>query len=174
MKGQECGSSQYICIEHFTPDDYVVSKDRKKVCLKTSAIPSIFSVFLIELKESENLEIEFGTHKLDSHHKISGYATEKNAEIHEITLQKENLHQELERFKRENESEKLVAKARIEYYKGMKQQQAKEIIDLKQQIEHLKNSNDQLKKERNVTFPELNVNICIYFELSHSSSQFRV
>lgn len=158
MKGQECGSSQYICIDHFTPDDYVVSKDEKKISLKTSAIPSIFSVILIELKESEILEIEFGAHELDSHHNIPGYATEKNAEIDEIILQKEKLRQELEKLKRENESQKLFAKARIEYYKGMKQQQEKEVNDLKQQIAHLKNSVDQLTEERNVTFPKINVN----------------
>lgn len=49
LRGQECGSSDYVCLEHFTSSDYNVSSDGKRYSLRAGAIPTIFEVFLIEV-----------------------------------------------------------------------------------------------------------------------------
>lgn len=165
MNGQECTSSKWICIDHFMPDDYVVSKDGKRFTLKSGAIPSVFRVELIDLS---NEDLAFDAHKLNSHI-ISGHAAPKNDdmskinEIQKLTLQNEKLQQEVERLKRQNESDKIVMKACIDNYIGVKQQLSREIHGLKKQIENLKNTADQLASEKDGIFAELNVNILNFY-----------
>lgn len=56
LNGHECGSSNYICIEHFTVHDYTISKDGKRFELESDAIPSVCSISLIEYEEDEEEE----------------------------------------------------------------------------------------------------------------------
>lgn len=51
LAGHECNSSPWVCIDHFTPDDYTVSKDGLRIKLKPTAVPSLFDVIMIEVNE---------------------------------------------------------------------------------------------------------------------------
>lgn len=152
LHGQKCSSSNNICIKHFTPDDYRVSKDGKRITLKADAVPSVFDVLLIELKEGE--DIECAPDKIDLNECDTKYP-EVN-EPHDLELENRNLRQEIERLKCMLESERIVSKSLDDRFKEIKQQQAKELEDLKQQIDYLKKS---LQNERDVKFSGLNVNI---------------
>lgn len=165
MNGLEYGSSQYVCIDHFVPDDYVVSKDGKRFKLKCNAIPSVFSVEMIEIDESENWDNDHGSYKLNSHNNVGGFETEKNADILNITeaqqliSQNEKLQHEIEKLKREKESQKIIMGARIAYFKKKNQQRQKQIGDLNKQLDELINLSDKLTNEKNITFAKMNVNI---------------
>lgn len=162
LVGQECGSGRLICIEHFLSDDYVVSKDGKKFDLKPNAIPSLFNV-LVDLMDSDFLDI--GANDQNFYDNASENAIQKDADILKISSENENLHEEVARLKRQIESDKIFTRSRIEYYKEIKKQQANAITDLKQEVERLKQSVDQLTNEKNITYAGLNVKNCCYSQI---------
>lgn len=55
-----------------------------------------------------------------------------------MKLENEKLRLEIEELKRKQQSEKLIADARIEYVKNIKMNQWKEIESLKKQLDYLK------------------------------------
>lgn len=146
INDQECGSSPLICIDHFTPNDYVISKDGTRFDLKSGAIPSIFNVVLIDYEDGEDI--------------ISDNEVIRDEfDLEEIKSKNKKLQQEIEELKRKIESEKIFTNSCISHYKEMKKKQTKEIEELKRQVAQMKVSIDQLTKERDSMFGSLNVNI---------------
>ena len=134
LAGHECSSSPWVCIDHFTPDDYTVSKDGLKIKLKPMAVPSLFDVIMIEVNENydqtpgfENIEV------IQANSEV-----EVTFELKLLKLENEKLKLEIEELKRKQQSEKLIADARIEYVKNIKMNQRKEIESLKKQLDCLK------------------------------------
>lgn len=146
LNTHECGSSQWICSEHFTSDDYAVSSNGKIFYLKPDAIPTIFNVVLIEFDDEEFSENDISTDEFD---------IEK---IREIKSQNDKLQQEIEQLKSKLGSEKIFLNSQIEYFKEIKKNQAHEIQKLKREVIQLKCTVDQLTKERDSMIGELNVN----------------
>lgn len=146
----ECGSSQYICSDHFTPDDYTVSNDAKKARLKKGSVPSIFDVALIECDDDDVLEDEIRT---DEFH---------IEEIRELKTQNEKLQQEAEQLKCKYEHSVAISNSQFNYFKEIKKQQAKEIQELKRQVSHLKSLVDTVQKEKESMFGDLNVNVATF------------
>lgn len=146
----ECGSSQYICSDHFTPDDYTVSNDGKKARLKKGSVPSIFDVALIECDDDDVLEDEIRT---DEFH---------IEEIRELKTQNEKLQQEAEQLKCKYEHSVAISNSQFNYFKEIKKQQAKEIQELKRQVSHLKSLVDTVQKEKESMFGDLNVNVATF------------
>lgn len=147
LNNHECGSSPWICIDHFSPDDYIVSNNGKRVDLKRGIVPSIFNVVLIEFEGDESLEVEISTNEFNIE------------EVRELKTQIEKLQQESEQLKRKYDGELLFSNSRINYLKEIKQQQAKEIQELKKAVKHLQISMEVSNKEKDSMFGDLNVNI---------------
>lgn len=157
LNAHECCDSPWICINHFTPSDYVVSNKGKRFDLKPGVVPSVFDVIMIECAEDEIATI-FGEE----------YQIEKKAEeidLQEVLSQNDKLRQEIEQYKNQLKNQKIMLNSRVEYHKDIQKQQSKEIQDLKQQAECHRKSIEQLKTERGVTFAELNVDIFYLFVL---------
>lgn len=146
----ECGSSQYICSDHFTADDYIVSKDGKRARLRNGSVPSIFDVALIEYDDDDVLEDEIRT---DEFH---------IEEIRELKTQNEKLQQKAEQLKCKYEHSVAISNSQINYYKEIKKQQAKKIQELKRQVSYLKKLVDTVKKEKDSMFGDLNVNVATF------------
>lgn len=160
LNGQECSSSQWICIEHFTPDDFTTSTDGKKFRLKEGSIPTIFNVFLIEVSEFINAtDLSSNNKELNDDNDLIIDAND----VKEIRIQNMKLQKEVEEMKCKLESEKIITNARINNYKNNNKKYLKEIHHLKEQIGHLKTSIDELKKESDSPFGYLNV---IFFILN--------
>lgn len=147
LNNHECGSSAWICIDHFSPDDYIISNKGKRVDLKHGAVPSIFNIVLIEFEDDESLEVEISANEFNIE------------EVRELKTQNEKMQQEAEQLKRKYDGEILFSNSRINYLKEIKQQQAKEIQELKKTVKHLQSSMEVLKKEKDSMFGGLNVNI---------------
>lgn len=135
LRGVDCGSSAYICIEHFTPESYTIQSGR--INLNTRAVPSIFDIMLIDVDEEEITHInEF-------------YPNESVINTNELqTLQNENamLRREIEKIKTKQEREKNTTNARFETLNTAKQKQTKKIRSLKQQLKYVKKRVEQLQK----------------------------
>lgn len=155
LSDHEFGSSKYICLNHFTPEDYYVWNDGKRVKLKEGAVPSKFDIFLIEYGDGEDTETEINGNRIDSNHNI-------RCEMNELKLEYEKLQREKQQLQRQLESQKIVINSRTDHSKQTKNQQAKEIEVLKRQIDSLNKSVHQLQNEKDITFDELNVNKLCY------------
>lgn len=134
LAGHKCSSSPWVCIDHFTSDDYTVSKDGLRIKLKPMAVPSLFDVIMIEVNEDydqtpgfENIEA------IQTNSEV-----EDTSELKLLKLENEKLILEIEELKRKQQSDKLIADARIEYVKNIKVKQWKEIESLKKQLDCLK------------------------------------
>lgn len=145
LEGQICISSQWVCIDHFSPDDYTISENGTRYDLRPGAVPRIFSVALIKIDGNEQLD-----------NKDTEFDIE---EMHEIKMHNIKLEQKIEQLKSQLESEKIFFVSRIHYFKEAKQQLAKNIVELKREISNLTHSVDKLTKERDSLFADLSVNI---------------
>lgn len=113
-----------MCIEHFTPDDYTISKDGRRFKLKPLAVPSVFDVILIEVNEEYDPE---SAEPLE--HAIN------TTEIQTLRAGDSELIEEIERMKRNDRSKKLILNTR---FKHLKAQQSKQIKSLRNQVMYLK------------------------------------
>lgn len=121
LADQECSSSQWICIHHFTPEDYTVSNNGKRYKLKPSAVPSVFDVYLIEVNEEE--EDEGINNQVD--------------ELQILRWENKRLHETVEKLTRKQTSEKMFLKSRIAHMNATKSKQCKQIDSLKKQVSNL-------------------------------------
>lgn len=155
LNKQECSSSQWICSEHFTPNDYKISKDKKRYSLKPGVIPTVFDVFLIEVNED-------GYNNVDDVEMIT-----LDEEKCENSLEQDNLklRKEVEQLKCFQNSQNYVNISRVERCKQIQKKQSNEIRDLKMQVEQLKSSIEQMEKEKQtrskLTVSTLDSLICV-------------
>lgn len=115
LKYQECGNSPYLCIEHFTPDDYTISMNGQKHLLKKGAIPSVFEYYLMEVDNFEELREET------------------------------NVQPEIDQLKSQLRSQKICMNAQIDRLTEIKRKQSKEIKSLKSKVKHLKKNQRSCK-----------------------------
>lgn len=155
LRGQECGSSDYVCLEHFTSSDYNVSSDGKRYSLRAGAIPTIFEVFLIEVI-GENDD--------------SAFDENSNNTFDSVSINYKKLQDEVEQLKSKIQSNQIFMTERIKYLTKIKQDQAKEINSLNKQISTFKLEVNELKKiiadyklDMDSLFTDSEVNIFIYF-----------
>lgn len=153
--GQECSPSQWVCINHFNSNDYLVSKDGTRFKLRDGAVPTIFDVFLIEVNDEEDEEFsnESNTQNIDCRN------NSEFDETKELQSQNTKLCQEIEQLKNTLASQKIIIDSRIEYMKKIISSQSKNIRGLKNQ---LKQYNDTL----HASIGGLNVNFLIFFIFS--------
>lgn len=91
LNGQECSSSQWVCSEHFNPDDYTVSQNKKKFILKAGVIPTVFEVFLIEVEEND-YEYEEINNNISIFHHDEEVPSDLNVQTCGNTFESENAH----------------------------------------------------------------------------------
>lgn len=136
-----CGSSQFICIKHFRPEDYRVLNGGKGFELKVDAVPTVFDIFLMEVDDEDD-------------------ASQNNDSVQYenlLELQNAQLNQELEQTKRQAESLKIFMTSRVTHYKNMQKQATHEIHTLRKQVRDLKATLDEYKKEKEESRAKLTV-----------------
>lgn len=144
LSGHECSSSPYICINHFTPNDYFVYNHGTRFVLKPGVIPSVFDVFLIEVNENGEIQNEI--------------LNEKTPEINEtMTFQLQNikLSKEIEALKSKIAKEKIITDSRILRLNKIKLDQSKKIQNLQKWLYKY--------QQKCLILNGLNVNIFILF-----------
>lgn len=155
LRGHECGSSDYVCLEHFTSSDYNVSRDEKRYSLWADAIPTIFEVFLIEVT-GDNDDFAFDENS--------------NNTFDTVSINHKKLQDVVEQLKSKFQSNQIFMTERIKYLTKIKQDQAKEINSLNKQISTFKLKVNELKKniadyklDMDSLFTDSEVNIFVYF-----------
>lgn len=142
LKVHECGSSNLVCMEHFTPNDYTIGTTGK-IYLKSDAIPSVFDIYLIEVDDDGSL-LNSQFFKESQGYKCS------NATCQEVfdelqTLKSVNVDL-LEKNKQLTRNHKNAKNVLTEHLKRLNSKQSKEILSLKKTIANYKMENEKLQK----------------------------
>lgn len=174
LKNQECSSSVYVCLEHFAPDDYTVSKDGKRFDLKPGVVPTVFEVSLIEVEEKEESDDENNSNdsKLYNDHHLSTTLSSGSIDLFHtdcadcISLESQNaeLREENEQLRNRIKNQEIIMSSRITHARKKELAQISEIKSLKKEIQHLKASIEQLKEQSKLR-SELSVNILFNYFL---------
>lgn len=135
MKNQECSSSNTVCIEHFTPEDYSVSSNGKTISLNAGAVPTIFNVILLEVDDDYDDDSEI----------INDVETVPNIPSCCTKTREEN--EQLKCKLRSDYINYMKANSQIERVNKIKQQQARDIQSLKKQVAYLRKKLDQKQKK---------------------------
>lgn len=142
-----------VCIDHFTPKDYKISKDGKNTKLKAGAVPTIFNVFLIEV--NENYDDLNNFHAIDTVPNIPTCCTK--------------LREECEQMKCKFQSHQIEMNFKIDRIRKTKRQQARDIQSLKKKIGYLrKKLGQKQKKIDELNYVDVKViytnTLCLLFE----------
>lgn len=162
LNGQECSSSPWVCIEHFSPDDYVFVNQGKKIVIKKNAVPTIFNVYL-EVEETgddecmeayENMEIVPLSGAAMNGDDGSSSIKSKSDDMESLRLENATLNRKIEQMKSKFDSDKLIWVARNQVTREVKHRQAIQINSLKKELA-------ECKKELERLTEMTNGNICI-------------
>lgn len=123
MLNQECGSSSWVCMQHFEQNQFI-SKSDGTIQLIPGAIPTLFDVLLIEVNED----------------------FDQDNSIDELQAQNMQLNHEIDQLKSKLQSEKLIVMSQIDSLKREKQKQAKEIQFMRKEVSQLKNELEKSTK----------------------------
>lgn len=106
LKNYECSSGQYVCIEHFTSDDYRLTNHGTRIVLNQNAIPTIFNELIeIEVCENEN----------------------QDEDITPMALENQKLHEKIKEIESKFQNYKIIMDARIK-------KSASDIHELRKQL----------------------------------------
>lgn len=161
LENQECGSSNTVCIEHFTPEDYKISKNGKKITLNAGAVPTIFDVFLIEIDDDGSEIDNIGTDL------IIPACCAKLREEHEKQI---NMFQNNEiKMKSKIQNDETKMRLRIGRILEKKRRQERDIRLLKKQVEYFRKKLNQKQKK----IDEMNyIDLQVIFSSSHTCHIF--
>lgn len=136
LKDVECGSSNQVCLEHFTTDDYKVSMDGKKYSLRPGAVPSLFNICLIEVNDDfdENFQVT------SNHNKADNFSCNNKGSMYS------ELVRQVDELKSKLKNERALLNSRIKYLTKTKENHRREAKSLKRQVTYFKEKADRLSK----------------------------
>lgn len=125
LNDHECGSSDFVCVQHFNSGDYTVSKNGKKYTLNTCAVPTLFDICLIEVSDDfdDNVDRNVSAKGNDS----------------KVIQQDDGLKLMLRK-------ERMILNSRMKYLTKAKKNQRKEITSLKKQVTYFRDKVNKLNK----------------------------
>lgn len=134
LQDQKCGSSPYVCIEHFNPSDYDCWQQGRIIHLKKNAVPSCFNEFM-EVEEC-----------LDFFEKLDNVTVLEDSliEVNSLKLEKEKLIEKINQMESKFQSEKIIFNTRAKMSKGLAQKQAAKIRSLQKELDLAKQETTRL------------------------------
>lgn len=128
--------------------------------MKAGAIPSVFEILLIEINESveEEEDDNNNTKFVPDNNDLSSDLDDKKC-VNALETENARLHKELEVLKCTLKSGEILNHSRNERSKLLQKQQSDELHSLNKQVEQLKSSIDQLKREKTVSRSNLTVSV---------------
>lgn len=126
LEDHECSLSQWVCIEHFRPDDYITTNGGTKFCLKKNAIPTIFN-YLMEVEDADNGNIE---HELY----FDVIQTNDQQLFESLKIENAKLQQKIAELESLSKNNEIVMNAKIQRLSELKLKQTEEAQDLRKQL----------------------------------------
>lgn len=158
LEDHECSLSQWVCIEHFRPDDYFTTNGGNKFCLMKNAIPTIFN-YLMEVEDADIGNID---HELN----FDVIQTNDQQLFESLKIENAKLQQKISELESLSKNNKIVMNAKFQRFSELKLKQTKEAQDLRKQlaistkeIAQLMDTITKLREECHILADDNNVNI---------------
>lgn len=123
LKDEECSTGQWVCIDHFQPDDYRLVRNQTKILLKKNAVPTMFN----KLIDVDEIDTECDQETNNNQKDDSGFQS--------LKLENDKLQKKISEMESLLESNKIIMKSRINSLNELKMKQTKVIQDLRKQLD---------------------------------------